>query len=64
MELSTDLPTSRQIVNGRPEGIGSKARKTELGRWLATIAWIKPRRLASDEAKTLPIVETNLIRSQ
>jgi hypothetical protein len=36
----------------------------ELGRCVATIAWINPRRLARDEAKTFPIVETNLARSQ
>jgi hypothetical protein len=60
MEFSTDLPTSKQMVGARPEGIGSKARKIELGRWVATIAWIKPRRLARDDAKTLPMVETNL----
>jgi hypothetical protein len=60
MEFSTDLPTSKQIVGARPEGTGSRARKIELGRWVATIAWIKPRRLARDEAKTLPMVDTNL----
>jgi hypothetical protein len=25
-----------------------------------TIAWMRPRRLAREEAKTLPIVDTNL----
>jgi hypothetical protein len=33
----------------------------ELGRCVATIAWIRPRRLAKEDAKTLPMVETNLV---
>jgi hypothetical protein len=61
MELSTERPTSKQIVQARPEGTGSRARKTELGRWVMTIAWMRPRRLARDAAKTLPMVETNLV---
>jgi hypothetical protein len=64
IELSTDLPTSKLMVKGRPVGAANAPKKIELGRCVATIACINPRRLARDEAKTFPIVETNLARSQ
>ena len=60
MELSIDLPTSKQIVSGKPGGAGRRAKRTELGKCVATIAWIKPRRFAREAAKTLPIVDTSL----
>jgi hypothetical protein len=60
MLFSTALATRRQIVRGSPDGAGSKARKMELGRWVATIAWIRPIRLASEAAKIFPIVDMNL----
>lgn len=61
MELSTDLPTSKQMVKARPGGTGSNARKMELGRCVKTMACIRPSRFAKEEANTLPRVETNLI---
>jgi hypothetical protein len=49
------------MVKGRLEAAGRRPRKMELGRCVATIAWIRPRRLAKEDAKTLPMVETNLV---
>lgn len=61
MELSIDLHTSNTMVKGRFEAAGRRPRKIELGRCVATIASIKPRRLAREDAKTLPMVDMNLV---
>jgi hypothetical protein len=60
IEFSTERPTSRQIVRARPDGTGKRARKIEEGRWVKTMAWMRPRRFARLEAKMLPSVDTNL----
>ncbi|KAH9867564.1 hypothetical protein IAQ61_008158 [Plenodomus lingam] len=59
IELSTERPTKRQIVSARPDGAGRSARKIDAGRWVKTIAWMRPRRLAKEEANMLPAVEAN-----
>lgn len=64
MELRTERPTRRHTVRASPDGIGSNARNIDEGRWVNTMAWIKPRRLARLEAKTLPSVDTHLFSHQ
>lgn len=60
MLFSTARATKRQMVSGSPRGAGKSARKMALGRCVATMAWIRPILLASEAAKTLPMVEMNL----
>jgi hypothetical protein len=60
MLFRIERATRRQMVAGSPEGAGRSARKMELGRWVATIAWMRPMRFAREEAKMLPSVDMNL----
>jgi hypothetical protein len=60
MLFRIERATRRQMVAGSPDGTGRSARKMELGRWVATMAWMLPRRFAREEAKTLPSVDVNL----
>lgn len=53
-------PISRQMVRGNFGGTGSRARKIELGRCVATMAWMRPSRLATDAANTFPMVDKHL----
>lgn len=60
IELIMDLPTKRTTVRPRLGAKGSAPRKRELGKWVRTMARIRPARREREAENMLPNVERNL----
>ena len=54
------LPMSRTTVRPRFGAKGREPRKSEEGKWVITIAGMRPRRREREAEKMLPNVERNL----
>ena len=51
----------KRIARGRLEGNGTSARKMEEGRWVKTMVWMLPMRLASEEARSMDTAAMQLV---
>lgn len=60
MELRIERATKRMIVGVRVAGKGREVRNKEAGRWVSTIAFMRPARREREEAKRVPRVDANL----